>query len=51
MRQLAKQLSPSVNLQFSFDSEEPVGTARLLTLQNVVLYGVDTHSVRLSVQL
>lgn len=25
------------NLQFSFDSEEPAGTVRLLTLQNVVL--------------
>lgn len=37
MRQLAEQLSPPVSLQFSFDSEKPVGTVRLLTLQDVVL--------------
>lgn len=36
-RRLSEQRPPSVNLQFSFDSEEPAGTVRLLTLQNVVL--------------
>lgn len=50
MRQLSEQLSPPMNLQFSFDSEEPMGTVRLSTLQDVVLNWVDTHKVRLSVQ-
>lgn len=36
-RQLSERLPPPMNLQFSFDSEEPVGTVRLSTLQDVVL--------------
>lgn len=50
MRQLSEQLSPPVNLHFSFDSEEPVGTVRLLTLQDVALNWMDTCKVCLNVR-
>lgn len=50
MRQRSEQLSPPVNLHFSFDSEEPVGTVRLLTLQDVALNWMDTCKVWLNVR-